>query len=604
MMAGNMTKDIEPMIPESQAGLTCLACHAMDEVHGVGGNASYRIADLAPEPYLFAKKKGGILAEVHDLLVRSRPEVFRTPEYCGTCHKVSLDRAVNNYRWIRGQNEYDNHQDSGVSRNNARTFYLPPAARNCQDCHMPLVDAPLGDLAAKNGKVRSHLFMGPNTALPTIRGDLATVSEMERFLQKDANGNPVMRLDVFAVKRDDGTVVAAPDLREIALSAGETVEIQVVVRNQGVGHTFPGGTLDSNESWIHFKAVDAAGGEVLCESGAVDPKTLYVDQDAHHYRAVFVDEQSEEAHRRNPQNFRALAHLKVIGPGTADVVRYRIKVPETWAGRTLAATATLKWRKFRQNYVEFTWGTLFPGRPLPVLPITDIGSSTARFPVVAGVAPKPAPLPKEAAAKWIRFNDWGIGFLIQGDTVGAAHAFGVVSELQPDRVDGWRNLARTALDPADGDPAVAVRYLQEAERRDPDNAQTAYFFGVAREKTGQLEDAILALERAKRDFPRDRTIHQRLGQLRYRLGRYQEALADYLRVLSIDPEDRAAHHGRLQVYLALGDDAAAENAKKAFLKYTIDESAQKWTNEYRRRRPDVNFESNPTHVHGHGEGGE
>src|SRR5262249_13614639 len=106
-----------------------------------------------------------------------------------------------------------------------------------------------------------------------------------------------------------------------------------------------------------------------------------------------------------------------------------------------------------------------------------------------------------------------------------------------------------------------------------------------------------ALERAREDFPLDRTIHLRLGQLHYRLGRYEQALPDFLRVLAIDPEDRAAHNGRLQVYLALGDDKAAAEARKAFLKYTIDESAQKWTNEFRRRRPDVNLESNATHVH-------
>ena len=607
MMAGNMTKDIQPLIPESQAGLTCLSCHAMDEVHGVGGNGNYRIADARPEPYLFAQAKSGPLAQIHDLLIRSKPDVhkrdmlkpvFRTSEYCGTCHKVSLDEPVNKYRWIRGQNEYDGHHDSGITRNNARTFYLPNEARRCQDCHMPLVEAPLGDLAAKAGKVRSHQFFGPNTALPTIRGDEETVKALEHFLQKSTDGKAPLRVDVFAIKRADGSLIAAPDLREIALQAGETVEIQVVVRNQNVGHNFPGGTIDSNEAWVHFRATDAKSGELLLESGAIDPKTLYVDKDAHFYRALFVTEKSEEADRRNPHDFRALVHVKVIGPGTADVVRYRLVVPEAWAGRTLAATATLKWRKFRQNYTEFTWKTLFPDRPLPVLPITDLGTSTAKFAVVSGKPPAPAALPPAAAQQWVRFNDWGIGFLIQGDTVAAADAFEHVARLQPARVDGWRNLARTALDPSDGDPAKAIEFLKEAEQRDPGNAQTAYFFAVAREKTGQLEDAIKALERAREDFPLDRTIHARLGQLRYRLGRYDAALADYLRVLAIDPEDRAAHNGRLQVYLALGDEKAAAEAKKAFLKYTIDESAQKWTNEFRRRHPDVNLESNATHIHG------
>jgi tetratricopeptide (TPR) repeat protein len=612
MMAGNMTKDIQPLIPESQAGLTCLACHAMDQVHGVGGNGGYRIADLAPEPYLFSQAKSGILAEVHDLLIRSKPDVhkrdmlkpvFRTSEYCAVCHKVSLDAPVNKYRWLRGQNEYDGHHDSGITRNNARTFYLPPKARNCQDCHMPLVDAPLGDLAAKGGKVRSHQFFGPNTALPFIRGDFDTVRAQENYLRRGSDGKDTMRVDVFAVKTDDGAVAAAPDLRPIPIQAGAAVEFQIVVRNQGVGHTFPGGTLDSNEAWIHFVVKDSEKGEVIFESGAIDPKTLVADKHAHHYRAVFVNEKSEEADKRNPHDFRTLVHVKVIGPGTADVVRYRITVPAEWAGRTLEASATLKWRKFRQNYTEFTWNTLFPGKPVPVLPVTDIASGSARFPVAA-TPPPPAALPPSAGDQWVRFNDWGIGLLIQGDTVGAENAFRLLTEIQPERVDGWRNLARTALDATDGDPVEACSLLEKADQLDPGNAQTSYFFGVAREKTGQLDLAILALERAREDFPLDRTIHQRLGQLRYRLGRYDEALRDFLRVLQIDPEDRTAHNGRLQVYLAQGDHGAAEQARRAFMKYTIDESAQKWTNEFRRKRPDVNFESNPIHVHPSGGDGQ
>src|SRR6185295_16774611 len=193
---------------------------------------------------------------------------------------------------------YDAHQDSGVSKNNARTFYLPPAAKNCQECHMPRVPAPLGDVSAKDGMVRSHQFFGPNTALPHVRGDSETVKALEDFL-KDKK----MRVDVFAVKRADGSLVEAPDLRDIPLAAGETVEIDVVVRNLGVGHTFPAGTLDSNEAWIEFTAFHSMNFDentgssarekaTLFVSGAVDPTTKVVDRDAHFYRALFVDEKS------------------------------------------------------------------------------------------------------------------------------------------------------------------------------------------------------------------------------------------------------------------------------------------------------------------------
>jgi Flp pilus assembly protein TadD len=601
MMAGNMTRQIEPTTPESQAGLTCLACHQMDSVHGVGGNGNYRIADQAPEPYLFADAKDGIGAQIHDALVKSKPgvhkrdmlkPVFRTSEYCGTCHKVSLDTPVNRYRWIRGQNEYDAHQDSGVAHNNARTFYLPPQPKVCQDCHMPRVPAPLGDVSAKGGTVRSHLFVGPNTALPHIRGDHDTVAEMESFL-KDAK----LRVDVFAVRRDDGSAVEAPDLRDVSLRAGESVEVHVVVRNLGVGHTFPGGTLDSNESWIHIEAFDTQRpDEPLFESGAVDPVTRYVDRDAHFYRVVFVDERGAECDRRNPHDFRAAAHLRVIGPGTADVVRYRVTVPPDLAGRRMGVRAVLKWRKFRHDYVEFVWRNAMQGRALPNLPITDIAKGEAAFSVVEGAVPAPAAVPAgKVAQDWQRWNDWGVGLLLQRDTAGAERAFGVLRDLVPARVDGWRNLARSKLVPGDVDAAVAL--LQEAEKRAPGDPQTAYFFGVAREKAGQLEDAIAAFEASRERFPGDRTIHQELGQIRYRLGRYDEALEDFLRVLAIDPEDRTAHYSRMLIYRALGDDRAADEAAKAFEKYSIDESGQEWTNQYRRRRPDVNLESQPVHAH-------
>ena len=48
------------------------------------------------------------------------------PEFCSACHKVHLDVPVNNYRWFRGFNDYDNWQASGVSGQGARSFYYPP----------------------------------------------------------------------------------------------------------------------------------------------------------------------------------------------------------------------------------------------------------------------------------------------------------------------------------------------------------------------------------------------------------------------------------------------------------------------------------------------
>ncbi|MDX1578807.1 MAG: multiheme c-type cytochrome, partial [Gemmatimonadota bacterium] len=165
MLAGLMDDEIDRASVEAQAGLTCLACHAIDRIHDQTGNGNYNIADEQEDPYLFAEaSEGSWGAFLHDAALKAKPTVHQrqmlkpvhaTSEFCATCHKVSLTEPVNGYRWLRGQNEYDAWHDSGVARNASRTFYLPERARVCQDCHMPPEPAPLGDVSAEDGMVRS-----------------------------------------------------------------------------------------------------------------------------------------------------------------------------------------------------------------------------------------------------------------------------------------------------------------------------------------------------------------------------------------------------------------------------------------------------------------
>ena len=206
MLAGQMDGKIDRSSVEAQAGLTCLACHAIDQVHDQTGNGNYNIADEQEDPYLFADAKAGTLgAFLHDAALKAKPTVhkrqllkpfFREPEFCAACHKVSLTEPVNNYRWLRGQDEFDAWHDSGVSLNASRTFYLPAAKRVCQDCHMPLEPATRGDVSAKRGMVRSHRFLAVNTALPFLRGDEETIRRIEAFLRDEK-----LSVDILALRR-------------------------------------------------------------------------------------------------------------------------------------------------------------------------------------------------------------------------------------------------------------------------------------------------------------------------------------------------------------------------------------------------------------------
>lgn len=597
MLAGKMTEDFDRNSPQAQAGLTCLACHAIDTIHDRTGNGNYNIADEQEDPYLFADAREGMGRFVHDLALKARPMVhkrqmlkpfFRTSEYCATCHKVSLDSRVNNYRWLRGQNEYDNWHDSGVSLNASRTFYLPQSKRTCQDCHMPLELAAEGDVSARDGFVKSHRFTAVNTALPYIRGDRETIERIEQFLQDEK-----LRVDIFALRQGEEERVYALDRSRPVLQRGGEYEFDIVVRNKGVGHTFPGGTNDSNEGWLEFSLLDEDG-QLIAMSGAIG-EDGHVDPTAHFYKALMVDKNGEPIHRRNAQDIVTPVYVRVIGPGTADVAHYSVRIPQEYAGRQVTVRARLLWRKFDRAYTEFAFHTNRQGfrafDDVPDLPVTEIARSEVELAVGQQRFDTSAPQLND----WVRFNDYGIGLLLQEDTQGAARAFAQVAELAPQRLDGQRNLARTAL--RDGNLEQAYQYLEACEAINSGDAQTAWVWGVVLQEDGRYENAAQAYRRVLRDFPADRAAWRNLGRVLYLDGDYEEAISALEKVLELDPEDRIAHYHQMLALRALGRTEEARVAEKAYQYFQIDESAQEATRQYRLQHEHDNREVLRIHVH-------
>lgn len=648
LLSGEMGGSVDRATVSAQAGLTCLTCHRIDTLHGPTGNGNYNIADDQEDPYLFADAPPGTLgALLHDAALRARPAVhrrrmlrpfFRESEYCATCHKVSLSEPVNGYRWLRGQNEYDAWHDSGISLNASRTFYLPGAARECQDCHMPREPAPLGDVAAEGGTVRSHRFLGANTALPYVRGDTATVRRTEAFLRDGR-----LRVDVFALRRStggDGEELLAPlDGERLPLVPGERVIVDVVVRNLDVGHTFPGGTNDSNEGWLEVSVLDGDGSP-LARSGALGPDG-HLDPTAHAYKAVILDGEGRPIQRRNAHDIHVTAAVNVIGPGAADVGHYELVVPDAVPGGRIVVRARLLWRKFDRAYTEFAFeanpGGFRHFERVPDLPVTEIAADEVTLPLrprggdaggsgssgpegsarrtgveaEGGAGEGRAPdegaaeesgaeerAPEEGAAGgrtplWVRFNDYGIGLLLEGNTRLARRAFERVAALEPERIDGPLNLARVAV--LDGDLDAAYEHLERVEGIRAGDARAAWVWGQVLRDDGRYRDAALAYRRVLRDFPEDRAAWRDLGRVLFLDQRYDEALEALGRVLAIDPEDRAAHYFRMLALRASGREAEAAGA--AFEYYRVDESAQALTRAYRQENPGVNLMAQPIHTH-------
>ncbi|MFQ5550553.1 MAG: tetratricopeptide repeat protein [Gemmatimonadales bacterium] len=518
-------------------------------------------------------------------------DAFRTPEYCAACHKVSLPPVINDYRWLRGQDEFDFWDDSGVSRNASRTFYLPDVRRICQDCHMPPEPAPLGDLAADNGLLRSHRFTAVNTALPFLRGDTATLRRIETFLQDEK-----LSVDIFALAAGPGRATTM-DFRNSGanLTPGRTVTVDVVVRNRGVGHTFPGGTNDSNEGWLEFTLLDADG-VVVAQSGHILPDGR-LDAMAHVFNTVALDGNSNPVLRRNAQDIRAIAYANVIGPGTARIAHYEFPVPARFAGDSLTVRARLLWRKFNRPFTEFAFASNREAfrsfEAVPSLPITEIAVDK----VVIRVG-RNAPIDDDrvtSPADWTRFNDYGIGLLLEGDTRRARQAFRRVAELRPNEVDGELNLARAAL--SDGNLSEAYEHLQRAEEIEPGNPRVAWVWANVTQEDGRYDRAETAYRRVLEAFPGDRAAWRNLGRTLYLAGEYEAAIEALARVLAIDPEDRIAHYHTMLSYRALGRDDAADLAERAYEFYQIDESAQQITRRFLLENPGANVMSQRIRTH-------
>jgi tetratricopeptide (TPR) repeat protein len=607
LFTGVMDGEIDRRRVQAQAGLTCTACHQIDATHDRTGNGNYNVQNFREDPYLFNEAPPGSTGEIlHDAALKAKPLVhkreflkpfFSDASYCSACHKVSITEPLNGYRWIRGQNEFDNWDDSGVALNASRTFYLPSDKRVCQDCHMPPEAAPLGDVSARNGSVRSHRFLAANTALPYLRGDTATIRRIGEFLSSEK-----LSVDIFALRRGNNpeTVMdmagALPPLR-----VGERVRLDVVVRNRGVGHTFPGGTNDSNQAWLEFTLLDGDG-SVLARSGALDEEG-YLDPNTHKFGAVLLDGEGNAIHDRNGARIQVTAAVNVIGPGTSDLAQYAFTVPETLAGRRLTVEARLLYRKFDRKYTDFAFAQNPEGFAAfdapPDLPVTEIATDRIELSVREDAAEGLGTTPRANGARsptgWQRFNDYGIALLLEGNTREARAVFEWVARDDAGAFEGHLNLARLAL--RDGNLQAAFDHLDQVENVRPGDARAAWVWANVLQEDGDFERAVQAYELVLEHFPGDRAAWRNLGRTHYLAQQYDKAISAFARVLEIDPEDRVAHYHTMLSLRALGRDTEAALAEAAYERYRLDESAQSLTREFREQNPAVNLMSQPIHTH-------
>jgi tetratricopeptide (TPR) repeat protein len=442
---------------------------------------------------------------------------------------------------------------------------------------------PSNDFAAKDfeGKgertVHDHFFPAANTGLATIRGEKAVAEIHEKYL-KDKK----VRVDLFALREGggiDGQLLGPLRPEVPTLKPGKPYLVEVVVRTLGLGHPFSQGTVDSNEIWVELTAKTPSG-RVIGHSGGIGEDGV-VDPYSHFINVYMLDKDGNRIDRRNPQDIFVPLYNKQIPPGAGQVVHFGLEIPEGLR-EPITLEAKVNYRKFDQTYMNIIYAKEKP----PVLPVVEMARDSVSLAVEGG--PKVENPASPIAEVWQRWNDYGIGLLLEGGTLGsqkgelrqAEPVFKKVVELG--FADGWVNLARIYL--KEGRIPDARLALENAKNHPKLAAPwvVAWLTAQIDERNGYLDEAIARYEEVlstriperKFDFSLDYEVINALGAATYarasqepfdspaRLEFLLKTVNTYQRTIAIDSENVIAHYGLGVAYTSL---AAGGNPSPADL---------------------------------------
>jgi tetratricopeptide (TPR) repeat protein len=519
---------------------------------------------------------------------------------------------------------------------------------------MPLVKS--RDPGNHDGQVHSHRFPAANIAVAYANQDQDQLREEAKFLTSgfisvdifaaspvdDAGKELQMRRrstdaplesTMFAsgeeseqtgpvFLREVGKVAAPIDHSGVTFQPGSTVRVDTVVRTRKIGHFFPAGTVDSFDVWLELEGHDAAGRKVFWSGMVEESGRGPVEPGAHFYKSYQIDAEGNEINKRNAFQSRSLLYVRLIPPGAADVAHFRVKIPKDAKG-PITLTARLNYRKFSHYYTQFAYaGQPKPGQSanlvsvahdsreysfdkanipanvsgrikgeIPNLPITILATAETKLPLGPQTDWRPVVQKKDRE----RWNDWGIGLLLQGDLKGAEYAFKKVTEAEPGYADGWLNVARALIQ--EGETDAAKPYIEKALSINSSLGRIWFFKAMAQKADGDYDGAITSLRRVAAQYPRDRVVLNQLGRILFLKREYGQAVKALEGALSVDPEDVQAHYNLMLAYRGLGDIASAQREQNLFERFKADESAQAITSKPRMLSPEANNERQPIHDH-------
>jgi tetratricopeptide (TPR) repeat protein/thiol-disulfide isomerase/thioredoxin len=605
LVSGALTEGAPKKRPYDQDGVTCTVCHSI--VKGdTRGTGSYVmgipavLVDDEGKPITRMVSDAEILTHLDRHSKAVMKDFYRTSEFCASCHKAALPRALNDYKWQRAIFLYDEWQNSSFAKQSPLPFYTKDTVSTCQTCHMQREAVKTTDYGAKQGKLASHRWLGANTMVPKYYGFDEQARRVVEFLQ-----NNVFNVDIFALEHGEDAdspssksevaaqtgsekpqaLIAPLGLTSFKIAPGELVTANVVIQNKGTAHSHVPEQRDMYESWVAFTVKDSSG-KIIDDSGFIKPGGE-LDERAHSFTNRLVNVKGTLNARHEVWNNRVVAYNNTIQSGRSQLIRYSFHMP---ASGDVTITATVKYRRFDQHFIDFALSKGYQQ------PIVDMVSQTRTIHIGDNA---PAPLsPAEAKLEnkeWMRWNNYGIGLLDAQQYAASVAAFQYVQKLRPDNADAFTNQAIVDILWEKYDDARPS--LAKALSLAPGNARALYYRALVERNEGNLDLAIEDLQAVAKAFPQSRDAHRELGFSYYQQHKYPLARAEYEYVQSIDPDDLSAHYNLSILYRRLGmkDKAAIEAAK--FADQKDDPTASTYALEYLRNHNEIANESVAWHVH-------
>ncbi|HTM23359.1 MAG TPA: multiheme c-type cytochrome [Kofleriaceae bacterium] len=604
MVDGRMDADgpIAASDGRAHAGVTCRMCHGITQVRSDGNGAYTLAADPLPIP------REGDAESLRTHVAAVKRDAFGATLCTTTCHRAFLGADTGNQHHLVGQEDVTPWQSSAYTGNGLARIDDVVEKKDCLGCHMGKEKATLEEPAADDhGMIASHRFLGGHTWLAAMRGDADALARDQKFLQGVAS------IDVAtAVTRAPG---AAPVISMPAdgapAPAGATLTLDVVVRNLMVGHRFPTGVLDAQDTWIEVVVRDH-GGRVLAASGS---EHAYRDDDAHVLRVLVAGADGRPRFERQVNQFRGRVADHTVAPRDAEVARYQAELPRTLpasayplavearllhrtrnallAHDACAATRSPRGREFAHQAPRFKAVAL---DGCVAQPVTEI----ARARVELG----PGARVDDTRPRWRRLYEHGMGLLATVQEELEQPRASLTAALAAQEAAGIRGgreramiltaLARVAG--RQGRTQEALDWAAAAEREVPGAPALARIRADALMRVWRWDEAVAPLQQATTKAPLNLDAWSALAMTLGSLGRDREALAAAQHGLALAPRDSDCLRVQAVALRALGS-PEADRALAAYDAFRPPDWAAQLRIDCVARDAECARERTPVHVH-------